>query len=99
MAPAGALCFSWVRLVLFPVSHRFYKKAGFYDNRCVSGDGGGIDNNGGDLKWDYIDLVVLSASERSTIDGMLRRCMGFSCRAICFAQPNTVVLSHFLRYS
>lgn len=33
----------------FPLSYRFYKKASFYDNSAY-GDGGGINNVGGDLK-------------------------------------------------
>lgn len=34
----------------FSAPYRFYGKASFFDNRCFSGDGGGIDNEGGDLK-------------------------------------------------
>ena len=33
-----------------PCPYRFYKKAGFFDNRCTNGHGGGIANDGGELK-------------------------------------------------
>ena len=33
-------------LKLLHAPHRFYKKAGFYDNRCKNGDGGAVDNLG-----------------------------------------------------
>ena len=34
----------------FTVPRRFYKKAAFYENTCRGGDGGGLDNYGGDIK-------------------------------------------------
>ena len=50
--PPDLLIMIRVHILFFSVSYRFYKKASFYDNRAYGGDGGGIDNDGGDLKWD-----------------------------------------------
>ena len=82
--------------------HRFYKQATFYDNRCGEGDGGAVDNYGGDIRRDdFTRDMILPKNLRQTVSSMECRqpFAGFSYaspRWLSFRtlSPYTVVLKN-----